>query len=187
MNKKIGIWIIVIILLVGLVFANINLKGGDVVIDKNLTISGDMNLSGRQQGNHLAEMFINFTTTLPTVTQNVFDNITTNVTMDIERGITVSGGKATIAKTAIYHVIHTHSYEGGNSDNYEWGVAVNNRRQSKCEGDRLLSAGGDIGSSTGQCFLLLNAGDLVNGIYRNIDDTVPAVINHYALIISEEG
>lgn len=159
-----------------------------LVVVGNVNITGNLNVSGTINLNrHYGEMYLTGNSTNAFTGAGVHRNITENMTRGLLNGVTFSNGGLVIARTAVYTFMGSASLAGSNNNVYQFGYAVNAITQEKCEQDRKIGTGGDVGVAPVSCLLNLTISDNVTFTMENEDGTGAVTVQHFNLFINEIG
>lgn len=141
----------------------------DLTIDKEVNIAENLNISGNFTGNQIyGEMYYHNDTA--TSLNFAVDGTYYNIFMtdaDYLNGFTFNGGfgltsNLTAQVDGVYKASFFAVGDGQNNHEYHSAVFVNAVEQDNCEAKKKMSAGGDITTMNGDCFIRLNVGDVVD-------------------------
>ena len=165
---------------------------GETEMNDDLTILGNLN---QTNGNATLNMIYGNLNghdagTIVIDSSLVYHNIT-NISISRNNGFIFnqSGeGELTAQFDGTYRIQSGWSFSGQANTEYHIAVGINWVGNIECHGERKIGTGGDVGSAvTSPCTLEINAGDKINLMIENVDNTANAVISDIGLNILRVG
>jgi len=171
---------------------NVN-ASGSVYIGVDSTLNGDVLYEGVGSGIAYGEVWALDNATATTISvQNTWYQFTEFGTATAVSNLTTpstASDSVTVTNDGVYFVSISASFSGGNSTAYELQVFCNNGATShkNIHTERMLGAGGDVGSVSMSGILSLSASDEIELWIRNIDNTNNATIRDATLTVYQIG
>lgn len=101
---------------------------------------------------------------------NVYYNVT-NLTTGENSSMTHEAGIINVLSTGLYQITSQYSFSGTPNNEYHIKLHRNGVGLDKCNAERVIGNGGDVGSASITCFQSLTAGDFITIAIENIDST----------------
>jgi len=165
---------------------NLELVSGDLTLtDGNINVGGNLSVSGNITGNQIygGMFYHNHTATLINFESaetyyNLFMTNATHLNGFTYNGAFNKSSNLTAQFAGLYSANFMSSGDGINNHEYYSSIFVNGVNQENCENHKKMSAGGDIVTQTGICFIELDVNDIVD--VRTADFTDASLGNYYS-------
>ena len=163
---------------------------GDLFVNENLTVAGDTYLNDTEVTGNLNQT--NGNATINNIYGGMFYHNHTGTSLNFAvdgtyytlfftnathlNGFTYAGGwNQTSNLTAEYDGVYQASYmaigDGQNNHAYYTSIFINGVNQQQCENEHKLSAGGDVLTQNGFCFIEVDVGDVIDVRTANVGNT----------------
>ncbi len=146
-----------------------NLANSDPLISGNFS-TGEVFILGNLSANLIfGEMYIFDNNASTPVTQNIYSNVTQNMSAGLLNGVVFQNGRLNIMVDGFYNIEFSASFFGQANNEYHTVIGINAFRSTKCHNARKIGTAGDIGDTGGNCILDLTTGDRLTLMIENTD------------------